>query len=203
MVGTDDRGREIVTYLPSEPAWRYSEDALAGAGRLVRRLHDALAGFAPPPGAVWRLAGDGGVGIRIGHNDLGPPNAVYAGGVPYAFIDWELAGPRPPLYDLAGAAVNFTPLRPDHFCGMVGFAEPPDRDRRLALFCDAYGLDDRSQLLDDIEAFQRRDLRHLLEFGAAGTSPYRHFLARGEDRFLRWDIDWFAANRARLAAHLR
>jgi len=205
VLGIDEQGREMVTYLPSEPVWQYSEEAVAGGGRLVRRLHGVLAGFVAPADAAWRLADDKGTGLQIGHNDIGPRNAVYAGGVPYGFIDWELAGPRRPLHDLACAAINFTPLRPDVFCRAVGFAEPPDRPHRLALFCDAYGLDGpdgRSQLLDAIEAMERDDLQRLIEFGTAGISPYAHWMARGEARHLQWDLDWFVANRRSLAVAL-
>ena len=112
VLGFDDQGREVLTYLPSEPASRWSVEALIGAAQLVRRMHDALADFAPAPDAVWRYpsigrrAADG----QIGHNDLKPANTVYVDGVPYGFIDWDLAGPARPLYDVALAAITFTPL---------------------------------------------------------------------------------------------
>ena len=127
---------------------------------------------------------------------------MYANGLPYAFIDWELAGPKPPLYDLAWAAINFVPLRPDPFCRMVGFPDPPDRGARLRRFCDAYGLDDRLELLDSVESFERQGLREIVELGGAGVSPFHRFLARGEDRFLRWDLEWFLAHRDELATAL-
>ncbi len=97
VLGFDDQNREVLTHLPSEPAARWSDEALIGAAQLVRRLHDALADFVPPPGAVWRCPS---IGRRapdgpIGHNDLQPANTVYAGGLPYGFIDWDR--PAPPL----------------------------------------------------------------------------------------------------------
>ncbi|MBW3615630.1 MAG: phosphotransferase, partial [Actinobacteria bacterium] len=177
VLGFDEQGREVLTYLPSEPTWPYSQEALVGAARLVRRLHGALDGFTAPAGAVWRLPRESRPGCHVGHNDLGPPNTVYAAGVPYGFIDWELAGPAPPLYDLAWAAINFTPLRPDHFCRSVGFAEPPDRGARLQLFCDAYGLADPLRLRDKVEAFEREALHEIVELGGAGVSPFDRFLA--------------------------
>ncbi len=198
VLGIDEQGREVLTYLPSEPVWPYSEMALVGAARLIRRLHDALEGFVPPAGAVWRFPRASQPGYRVGHNDLGPPNTVYAHGVPYAFIDWELSGASPPLSDLAWAAINFTPLRPDQFCRVVGFLEPPDRGARLRLFCEAYGLDDSLDLLDKVEAFERDGLKEILELGGAGVSPFNRFLAGGEDRFLRKDLEWFLSHRREL-----
>jgi hypothetical protein len=203
VLGVDEQAREVMSYLPSAPAWPYAEPAIIAAARLVRRLHDSLATFTPPPGAVWRHGrGDAGA-VRFGHNDIGPPNTVFADGLPYAFIDWELAGPRPMLYDLAWAAINFTPLRPDVFCRNVGFAERPDRGRRLRTFCDEYGLDDRSSLLDAMEAFEQEDLTRMVELGGAGVSPHNRYLGRGEDRFLRWDLKWLVDNRAALDRAIR
>lgn len=201
VLGIDDQGREVLSYLPTEPTWPYSEGALVLSARLIRRLHDALTSFVPPPGAVWRFPASGrhrGPGRRIGHNDLGPSNTVFAGGRPYGFIDWDLAGPAGPFDDLALAAINFTPLRPDRFCHGVGFTEPPDRAARLGLFCRAYGVQEPLALLDAIEAFQHESLREMREEGAQGVSPYATFLANGEDRFVQWDLDWFRANRAGL-----
>lgn len=126
-LGIDDQGREVVTYLPSERTWPYAEEVLVATAQLLRRLHDALDGFAAPSGAVWALPRGGAAGLRFGHNDIGPLNTVYRDGLPYAFIDWELAGPAPALYDIVEAALNFVPLRPDHFCRSVGFSELPDR----------------------------------------------------------------------------
>ncbi|MCA1674922.1 MAG: aminoglycoside phosphotransferase family protein [Actinobacteria bacterium] len=203
VLGIDEWGREVLTYLTTEPGWPYAEKALVGAARLVRSLQVSLEGFTPPPDAVWSLARPSASAAGFGHNDVRPANAVYAAGVPYAFIDWELAGPSPPLYDVAWAAINFVPLRPDRFCLMVGFPAPPDRGERLRLFCDAYGLGDRLRLLDTVEAYEREGLKEIVELGGAGLPPFDRFLARGEDRFLRWDLEWFLAHRTELEAALQ
>jgi Phosphotransferase enzyme family len=206
VLGIDDQGREVLSYLPTEPTWPYSEEALVHAGRLIRRLHDALATYVPSPDAVWRFPTFGrrtGPDCRLGHNDLGPDNTVFAGGRPYGFIDWDLAGPAGPLDDLALAAINFTPLRPDRFCRGVGFTEPPDRAARLEVFCGAYGLAKPMAFLDAIEEFQQESLRAIREDGAQGFSPYATFLANDEDRFVEWDLEWFRANRPALERALR
>jgi hypothetical protein len=201
VLGIDEAGREILTFLPSEPVWPYTEEVLVATARLVRSVQVILEGFTPPPDAVWSPART--PGLPVGHNDITPDNTVYAGGLPYGFIDWELAGPSRPLADVAWAAINFVPLRPDHFCRMVGFSEPPDRPPRLRLFCDAYGVEDRLEFLDGIEACQRDGLREVLELGGAGLAPFDRFLARGEDRFVRWDLEWLVAHRQELERALR
>lgn len=197
----DEAGRAILTFLPSEPVWAYSEEVLVATARLVRSVQVILEGFTPPPDAVWSLPR--APGVPVGHNDIKPENTVYAGGLPYGFIDWELAGPSPPLADVAWAAISIVPLRPDHFCRMVGFPDPPDRPARLRLFCDAYGVEDRLEFLDGIEAWEREALREIVELGGGGVAPFDRFLAGGEDRFLRWDIEWLLAHRQALERALQ
>jgi aminoglycoside phosphotransferase (APT) family kinase protein len=79
------------------------------------------------------------------HGDLGPWNTVYPDGLPIAFIDWDAAGPREPLVDIAAAAYAFVPLEPDRQLREAGFDPPPDPGARLRLFVDAYGLPERQR----------------------------------------------------------
>jgi aminoglycoside phosphotransferase (APT) family kinase protein len=86
-------------------------------------------------------------GSVICHNDLSPDNTVYQPrGVPRAFIDWDLAAPAPPLWDLAWAAYRFVPLYDDATCERLGY--PFGRQaERLRILSDAYGLDEREALV--------------------------------------------------------
>ena len=205
VLGFDEKGREILTYLPSDATPSWSDDALVATARLVRQLHEALADFVPPPGATWRLF----PGVRhpptgrVGHNDLCPANTVFANRRPYGFIDWDLAGPARDLHDLAYAAYSFVSLRPDRFWPRPGCPAPPDRPARLRLFCDGYGVDDRLGLLDAVEALLRDELADTVELGQRGVWPYEMMLARGEDRFRRWELAWLAEHRLTLEQALR
>ncbi len=205
VLGIDEKEREVLTYLPSDAAPAWSDEALIATARLVRRLHEALADFVPPPGAVWRLPPSARrpPSGRIGHNDLCPINTVYANGRPYGFIDWDLAGPARDLEDIPYAAYSFVFLRPDSFWPRPGCPAPPDRPARLRLFCDAYGVDDRLTLLDAVEALLRDALSETVELGQQGVSPYGRLLARGEDQFRRMELAWLAENRSTLERALR
>jgi len=205
VLGFDEAGREVLTYLPSDPTPAWSDAALIATARLVRQLHEALAGFTPPPDAVWRLPpiGRHTPNGQIGHNDLCPMNTVYADGCPYAFIDWDMAGPCRPLDDVTYAAISFVAIRPDRFWPRPGCPEPPDRVARLRLFCDAYGIEDRLGFLDAIEAHLREHLTETVELGARGVWPHHMLLARGEDRFRRMELEWLASNRTALEDAMR
>lgn len=84
-------------------------------------------------------------------------------------------GPHRPRYDLAFAAISYTSLRPDGFWPRPGCPRPPDRIRRLRLFCDAYGVEDRLALLDAVEASLKDELAETVDFGGQGIAPYRTF----------------------------
>jgi hypothetical protein len=86
LVGFDEIGREILSYLPSETRSRRdvpkSAKALEALGRLLRSYHEAVSDFEPPHDAVWRLRRSAEAGMIICHNDVNPGNVVYRGGLP-------------------------------------------------------------------------------------------------------------------------
>lgn len=157
MLGIDEQGREILEYVegevPSRSSWRpgeptplpagaQSDEALIGAARLLRGLHDAAHDFVPPAETRWREADPFlREGEIVCHRDAGPHNTVYRDGLPVAFIDWDGAGPDEPEIEAARSAWWFVPLAPPEYCLGMGFVEPPDLARRLRIFSEAYGVD--------------------------------------------------------------
>ncbi|MFD2077738.1 phosphotransferase [Actinopolymorpha cephalotaxi] len=176
MIGLDEQGREVLTFIhgstdsSGDPDWVWSERALVEAGRLIRRYHDLCRSFRPPVDAEWQLmVGAPAEGEVICHNDLAPFNTVYDGGVPVAFLDWDLAAPGPPVWDVAYAAWRFVPFYGDS----AGRGWPTDvthRATRLRLLCDAYELtpDERARLPELIERRIRCALDTLESWGRAG-----------------------------------
>ena len=152
VLGVDDRGREVLTYLPGAtigttrpwPGWVHSEAALVQVGTWLRRYHDATADFVPPPGAVWRTTSRAWrPGDIVGQGDAAPYNAVWqrgaAAGELVGFIDWDFAAPCPPLWDLAFVAFSWVPLHARDVVAAEGFTDLDARPRRLRLLLGAYG----------------------------------------------------------------
>jgi hypothetical protein len=128
-------GEDIVAYIPGESvdphAW--SDEGACQVGCLLRSLHDATAGFMPPPGATWHpwpFASDAPDAI-ISHRDTGPWNIVARDGLPVAFIDWVTAGPADPLEERAATAWLNAQLHDDDI------AERPLTSIRCTANCSA------------------------------------------------------------------
>ena len=116
FLGTDDQGREILTYIDGATAFTdeiWSSDApLVAATKLLRAFHDAAFGISPGDLKDWAFAyPDSDQHEVICHNDFAPYNMIFKGGLPTAIIDFDLAGPGPRLRDLAYLAYWFVPCR--------------------------------------------------------------------------------------------
>jgi Ser/Thr protein kinase RdoA (MazF antagonist) len=151
--GIDEQGREILDYIPGEayagaenpvPDRVLDEEHLVEAARLLRRYHDVVSGFAPPPGATWRLVAPTEHEL-ICHNDWSPWNALFREGQLAVILDWDLAGPGSRLWDVANSAACWVTLFSE--AKLFSLAE---RAQRLRLFCDTYGLEDRSAVMATI-----------------------------------------------------
>ena len=133
FLGTDDKGRDILSYIegevPMELGW-HTDEVLVAAAQLVRTFHDATVGLlGHQAGRPPRLE-------VICHNDLSPCNFVFRAGIPIALIDFDTAAPGRRLMDLGYAAWLWLDLGdPD-----IEFTSPPEEQRRrLQLFLAAYG----------------------------------------------------------------
>ena len=198
VLGVRD-GREVLTYLEGEvaadPSWQpgrghrlpdyaRGDEALAAAGRLVRRLHEASRGFVPHHVDYRFHPHPPRPGELLCHGDIGPWNTVYRDGLPAALIDWDAAGPRAPLVDLAAAAWAYLPLVPERQLREAGFDPLPDLGARLRLFVDAYGLASRRAILPALREAKLAALESIRSWplDAAGAAGTLEFVA-GE---LRW-----------------
>jgi aminoglycoside phosphotransferase (APT) family kinase protein len=203
-LGVDQRGREVLGYLEGQvpaypvPARLWSEAVLVEAAWLLRRLHDATAGFRPPA-AVWRrgAAAPGG-GDVICHNDVAHYNTVFVAGRPMAFIDWDFAAPGPRAWDLAYAAYRFVPLVRDGYAPLFGVPLPVDRPARLRRFCDAYGLSDRAGLVDVLVRRIEAVCDLIVDQAAEGDPAFVRMRAEGHVDSYRRDVEFIWSTRASL-----
>jgi hypothetical protein len=207
VLGIDDAGREVLSYVPGEavtapaPAWGLTDAALASVGRLLRRFHEAAADFDPTP-YTWshdvpEPFGRGGVA----HNDPNLDNVVFRDGRAVALIDFDLAAPGAPVWDVAATARLWAPLRAP---GDVADARRYRELARLRILVDAYGLDERGRadlltaVLDSHEW-----MCEIVRSGAIAGIPgfVQYWTPQAEERNLR-ARDWLLDNADAVAAVL-
>lgn len=176
--GFDDQGREVLSYVQGEGGTvplrpeTMTDEALIGLGKLIRDFHDAAVGLGDEPMTWDPLLGDpSGSTEVICHNDLSIPNAVFRSDHPVALVDWDFAAPGRRLWDLSYAVWWMVPLHRPEFMRSIGWPEI-NQPRRLAMFVDAYGLDQsRAELLDVLHQRQLCNQQQLTSWVAEGKKP--------------------------------
>jgi hypothetical protein len=191
FLGVDELGREVLSFVPGTavtppyPPWALTDDALRSVADLLREYHLAVRTFDHGPHAWPASVPDPLAGELVSHNDVNLDNVVFREGRASALIDFDLAGPGSRIWDVAGAARLWAPLRPDPYVdeGRRGRAL-----ERFRLFVDAYGLagDDREAVVDAV----RRN--HEWSYEIVGTAA-----ANGHDGFTDY---WVGGARERAAA---
>ena len=192
-LGIDERGREVLEFMPGVVVWPGHFDSLNAdnqlrrAVRLIHDFHDAASGFTPPPDARWRVLIPPNGDEIIAHNDLAPWNLVI-GELGWAFIDWDTAAPGTRLWDLAYAMHGFAPLSAN-----PAFRRE-DAGRRLRVIADTYALTE-SQRLDIIPLLARRTqaMHDFLALQAARRSqPWARLWHEGHGKAWRADAAYIA-----------
>jgi len=178
FLGLDEQGRDVLTFLDGDvagddlPAWALTDALLASVGRLVRRLHEASAGYVPVEQFPLQSVSQDEFEL-VSHLDVTPQNTVVRGGEAVGLVDFDLAGPTTRLIDSFNTAMHWVPLRaPEDLRTDV------DQLARLRVFADAYGwtADERAGLA---------------EFGAQRADlSYRRMKLRGETLGGGWERMW-------------
>ena len=202
-LGIDERGREVLSFVPGTVPWPDRFDLLeprqrlAQAAKLIREFHDAVTGFVPPAAARWQVLIPAEEECEIiAHHDLAPWNLVV--GPRWAFIDWDLAAPGTRLWDVAYAVHGFVPLS----------ANPRwqhrDAGSRVRVFADVYRLDE-SQRCELVRMLARRT-RAMHEFLArqakARVQPWAGMWDTGHGDAWQADADYIEAHQTAWAAAL-
>lgn len=210
-LGRDARGRDVLTYVPGVtpprplPPYAAGDAALTGVARLLRRYHDAVAGFTLPDGAAFDTAPASNTDDEpelVGHCDLTPDNVVFRDGAPVAMIDFDLARPTTRLFDVATTLRYWAPI-----------ADPADREPahrtvavgpRLARFCAAYGLDaaGRAGLLPTLRTRLGRSYAAMRDRARTLGGGWSRMWAAGAGDHLVRAQDWLDLNWDDLERHL-
>lgn len=215
-VGVDPDGRERLDYIAGDvplvpyPEWARSDSALISVARLMRRFHDATAGFlAPPDVAGWSTEmADPEPGLPpetvLCHNDACLENIVFRDGAAIGLLDFDFVAPGRRMFDLAAFARMCVPIDDDS-CVRFGWRFPLDRPGRLRLVADAYGATpaQRGELLDRLADSIARGGEFLARRVAAGDQNFVEMWNDGGG-MARFDRrrEWFSATADRFRVAL-
>jgi Ser/Thr protein kinase RdoA (MazF antagonist) len=185
------------------------EGAVRGVGRLLRRFHDAVAGFQPDGDAVWRfpeMQADAvpyldDRGLIVCHNDPAAWNLVI-GPSRWAFVDWDAAGPRPPIWDVAYCAAGIVPITPT--ATHAGWTQAVPVVPRLRALAGGYGLsnEDLARLPEIIVARIRSSYRHMQGRAAAGIAPWNQLWVNGHGQTWAGMLRFAETNATRWSSEL-
>jgi hypothetical protein len=172
----------------------HGDEGLASAARLLRRIHDAGAGWQPPADAIWGAPPVPGDDLVFCQGDPGPWNYVWHGHEAVALLDWDFLHPGPRVDDVAYAIRWFAPLRSDeHALEWHHFPVVPDRWARVATYLAAYGDLPPFHVIAEVVAVMRRTRERMAERAAAGVEPQRTWVADGalaaEDAEIAWVLE--------------
>jgi len=205
VLGIDDKGREVLSYLDGEAAVRpwppilFTESGISQAARLLRKYHNTVANFKPPQDAEWRM---GKIKLRsdqiIRHGDLGPWNTIWQGDTLTGLIDWDFAQPGERIEDLAQLAYYFIPLRGEDGWKKAGFQERPNFSVRLKYLVEDYGLYKPSEVVEALLKYQQEDRERTQTKGDQGIEPWRRFLKRGDVEESMQDSRWLMSMKPEL-----
>jgi RimJ/RimL family protein N-acetyltransferase len=181
-LGTDDRGRDVLSFVDGEVPWRpgqeiRTERSLVEVARLVRRFHDLTAGTDLADGHEV-----------VCHNDLSPKNTVYRDSLPVAFVDWDIAAPGERIHDVAHVCWQYCGLGPD-------VRDAAEAARLVRVIADAYGLADRRALVDAILWWQDRCRRGIDAAADAGEPAMVRLRENGTVDAVRAAYDWTYGHR--------
>lgn len=200
VLGMDDAGREILTFLPGRgidvDSEVLSDELLATGARWLRRFHDAVRTYRPRGPVAWR-GGERTLGEDeiICHHDPGAYNWIVSGDRLVGVVDWDMAGPGRTIDDLAFMAWTAVPL----------FRPIPTRDaaRRAALMAETYGDVDPVDLLEH-SALRMTRATDRIDAGQQDGDPGMLNLANiGEPARTRRRVAEFRARQPDIAAAVR
>lgn len=131
------------------------------------------------------------------HGDFGPWNVVWRGAEPVGIIDWDMALPAQPRYDVLYALQYSAPFCDDSTAlEWNHFPSPPDRKRRIEVFTEAYGLAEAGDIVGDVAAMQRQVGAFVAYLADRGLQPQADWIAQGELAEVEKRATWTEQHRA-------
>jgi hypothetical protein len=202
VLGFDDEGQEVLTYIEGESGkegWYkiHSDVGLANFAKLLKSYHEAIAGYRPRNDATWAYSPNQlKPGEIMCHGDFGPWNIAWDGDKPVGILDWDFVLPAKPEHDIFYALEYSAPFRDDETTlSWHHFTEVPDRKRRVSVFLDAYGTN-LPNIVDGVVDVQRQGIVHVQYLADRGLQPQIDWAKDGTLENAEKQAQWAENNRS-------
>jgi hypothetical protein len=197
-LGFDQQGREILSFIPGIvghgplPEFLRTDEILVSSARLLRRIHDATEDVAQTWQSGWQSPIREPIEV-ICHGDFAPYNCVFDRGKLIGVIDFDNAHPGSREWDLAYALYRFSPITDPS--NPESYGTIPDQCRRVRLFCDEYGLQERSQIVQSIKSRIAYMADYLRQGAAKGDKRIQANIDEGHLEIYTIDYAYLDAHR--------
>lgn len=172
-LGVDQqRGLEIVSWIPGQAATSAEEVDLIRLVEMVRTLHDVTAMLVDAECVI--------------HDDLQPRNIVLDNRQPVGLIDWEQARPGRRVEDVADLCWSFIEPKPG--------IDPFELARGWRGVLDSYGLDDRHLLVPTMLSRMQVCYVDIEREAASGSKRHQELADNGDHLAIRSMLGWVLEN---------
>lgn len=206
-LGTDGRGRDVVSWIdgdvaiPPFPDWVAGDELLVSVATLQRRMHAGARSFREPEEAVWDRLNlpDPPPDAIVCHNDLCVENVVVSGGRATGFIDFDFASPNDPLIDIAIACRHWVPFKEPSDIGDARAGL--DLIARFHTFCDVHELTaaQRSHVVSHAGRYLDKAMVSMKARADAGQPLYLEVWNAGYPAQNRRSREWLDAHHGALS----
>ncbi len=173
-----DRGQEVLGWVPgvTKDDWRSNPRRLDALAHIVRDFHDRTANLTDAAECIV-------------HDDLQPRNIVI-GSDSLTIIDWEQLRLGRRVEDVSQLCWSFASPTTDD--------QPEDVGRRWQRVLDAYGLDDRSDVVAVAITKIERCIDDIIGEAQRGSDRHQLLQERGDHHDLQEMLDWLVDHREQL-----
>ncbi|MEZ8080551.1 aminoglycoside phosphotransferase family protein [Enterovibrio norvegicus] len=181
-----------------------TDTALMSAGALLRDFHDVSAQFLVSESAQhlpWMLTPRPPFEV-ICHGDYAPYNVALDGEHVVGVFDFDTAHPAPRLWDVAYAVYCWAPFKTNEYDKL---GDINTQAKRVALFCDAYGLSapEKAGLVDAMIERLQALVDFMMGEAEKGNAAFADNIADGHHLSYLDDIAYLNTHREQIEAALK
>lgn len=160
-------GFEVLSYIEGKvyhqtlPEFVKADETLIAVAMMLKEFHDYGTAYINKLDGTeeWMLCTRKPIETMC-HGDFAPYNIVFDKKKVAGMIDFDTLHPGPRMWDIAYALYRWTPLMDPN--NRENFGNEHDKQRRLKLFCDSYGLIDIKE--NEIIGWVIKRLEYLIEY---------------------------------------